>query len=113
MHQNIEKFKDFLNDVKGKFSVIVPSETWIDDDKADLNSLFHIPNYSFIHEKRKTNHKGGGLGIYVHKTLDYEILPNLAKNTENIKTFTIEIENLKFQKHFNLGCLSATSRKPK
>ena len=93
LHKNIDKLKDFLNDIKGKFSVIVLSETWIDDDKADLNSLFHIPNYSFIHEKRKTNHKGGGLGIYVHKTLDYKILPNLAKNTENIETFTIEIEN--------------------
>ena len=58
-----------------------------------MNSLFHIPNYSFIHEKRKTNHKGGRLGIYVHKTVDYKILPNLAKNTENIETFTIEIEN--------------------
>ena len=93
LQKNIDKVKDFLNDIKGKFSVTVLSETWIDDDKADLNSLFHIPNYSFIHEKRKTNHKGGGLGIYVHKTLDYKILPNLAKNTENIETFTIEIEN--------------------
>ena len=61
LHKNTDKRKDFLNDIKGKFSVIVLSETWIDDDKADLNSLFHIPNYSFIHEKRKTNHKGGGL----------------------------------------------------
>ena len=58
-----------------------------------LNSLFHIPNYSFTHEKRKTSHKGGGLGIYVHKTLDFKILLNLAKNTENIETFTIEIQN--------------------
>ena len=58
-----------------------------------MNSLFHIPNYSFIHEKRKSNHKGRELGIYVHKTLDYKILPNLAKNTENKETFTIEIEN--------------------
>ena len=33
------------------------------------------------------------MGIYVQKTLDYKILPNLAKNTENIETFTIEIEN--------------------
>ena len=63
LHKNIDKLKDFLNDIKGKFSVIVLSETWIDDDKADLNSLFHIPNYSFIHEKRKTKHKGGGLEI--------------------------------------------------
>ena len=85
------------------------SETWIDDDKADLNSLFHIPNYSFIHEKRKANHKGGGLGIHVHKTLDYKTLPNLAKNTENIETFTIEIEG---KKYFNFCCVSATSRKP-
>ena len=102
MHKNIDKFKDFLNNIKGKFSVIVLSETWIDDDKADLNSLFHIPNYSFIHEKRKTNHKGGGLGIYVHKTLDYKILPNLAKNTENIETFTTEIVN---KNHFNFCCV--------
>ena len=58
-----------------------------------MNSLFHILNYSFIHGKRKTNHKGGVLGIYVHETLDYKILPNLAKSTENIETFTIEIEN--------------------
>ena len=72
LHKNIEKFKDFLNDVKGKLSVTVLSETWIDDDKADLNSLSHIPNYSFIYEKKKTNHKGGGLGIYVYKTLDYK-----------------------------------------
>ena len=93
MHKNIDKLKDFLNDIKGKFSVIVLSETWIYDDKADLNSLFYIPNYSFIHEKRKTNHKGGGLGIYIHKTLDYKILPYLAKNIGNIETFTIEIEN--------------------
>ena len=59
-----------------------------------MNSLFHITNYSSTHEKRKTNHKGGRLGIYVHKTLDYKILQNLAKNTENIEeTFTIEIKN--------------------
>ena len=44
-------------------------------------------------KKRKTNHNGGRLGVYVHKTLDYKILPNLAKSTENIETFTIEIEN--------------------
>ena len=93
MQRNIDKLKDFLNDIKGKFSVIVLLETWIDDDKADFNSLFHIPNHTFIHGKRKTNHKGGGLEIYVHKTLDYKILPNLAKNTENIEPFTIEIEN--------------------
>ena len=43
-------------------------------------------------KKRKTNHKGGRLGVYVDKTLDYKILPNLAKSTENIETFTAEIE---------------------
>ena len=58
-----------------------------------MNSLFHITNYSFTHEKRKTNHKGGRLGIYVYKNLDYKILQNLAKNTENIETFAIEIKN--------------------
>ena len=85
MHKNIDKLKDFLNDIKGKFSVIVLSETWIDNDKADLNSLFHIPNYSFIHEKRKTNDKGVGLGIYVHRTLEY----NLRSSQIPLKTLKI------------------------
>ena len=93
MHKNIDKIKDFLNDIKGKFSVTVLSEKWIVDYKADLNSLFHIPNDSFIHEKRKTNHNGGGLGIYSHKTLNYKILPNLAKYNENIENFTIAMKN--------------------
>ena len=107
--RNLHKNTDKLNDIKGKFiSVIVLSQTWTDDEKAELN----IQNYSFIHEKRKTNHKGGGLGIYVHKTLDYKILPNLAKNTENIETFTIEIEN-KNPKNFLISTVSATSWKPK
>ena len=43
-----------------------------------MNSLFHFPSYSFIHEKRKTNHKREW---------------NLAKNTGNRETFKIEIEN--------------------
>ena len=74
-----------------------------------MNLLFHIPNYSFIHEKTKTNHKGGGLEICVHKTLDYKILPNLAKNTENIETFTIEIENKNSKKKL----ISALYRPPR
>ena len=40
LHKNIDRLKDFLNDIKGKFSVIVLSGTWIDDDKAGLNSSF-------------------------------------------------------------------------
>ena len=106
-HKNTDKLKDFQNNIKGKFSVIAVSETWIDNDKVDLNSLFHIPNFSFTYEKRKTNHKGGGLGIYAHKTLNYKILPNLAKNTENIETSTIEIENKNYKNI--LICVSATS----
>ena len=52
-HKNIDKLKDFLNDIKGKFLAIVLSKMWTDDDKPDFNSLFHIPNYSFIYEKKK------------------------------------------------------------
>ena len=109
LRKSVDKLKDFLNDIKGKFCVFVLSETWIDDDKTDLNSFFHILNYSFIHEKRKTNHKGGGLEIYVHKTLNYKILSNLAKSTENIETFTIEIEN----KNYKNVLISAVYRPPR
>ena len=44
-------------------------------------------------KKEKLTIKVEELGIYVHKNLDYKILPNLAKNTENIETITIEIKN--------------------
>ena len=52
-HKNIDKLKDFLNDIKGQFLAIVLSKMWTDDDKPDFNLLFHIPNYSFIYEKKK------------------------------------------------------------
>ena len=39
MNKNFEKLQEYLNVVKGKFSIIALTETWCNDDRADKNSV--------------------------------------------------------------------------
>ena len=60
MNKNFEKFEEYLNVVKGKFSIIALTETWCNDDRADQNSFWQISNYTPIDQIRQTGQKGGG-----------------------------------------------------
>ena len=61
MNKNFEKLQEYLNVVKGKFSIIALTETWCNDDRADKNSVWQILNYTPIQQIRQTRQKGGGL----------------------------------------------------
>ena len=63
LNKNIDKLKDLLSLLKGKFSIIVLTETWA-DETAKSNSLFRIPNYVAIHQIRNSNRGGRDLYIY-------------------------------------------------
>ena len=60
MNKNFEKLQEYLNVVKGKFSIIALTETWCNDDRADRNSAWQISNCTSIHQIRQTGQKGGG-----------------------------------------------------
>ena len=39
----------------------------------DENSLWLLPNYTAIHQIRSSDKKEGGIALYVHNSLNYEI----------------------------------------
>ena len=47
MNKNFEKLQEYLNVVKGKCSIIVLTETWCNDDRAEKNSTWQVSNYTF------------------------------------------------------------------
>ena len=64
-------------------------ETWWDDLATIQKSLFELPNYKSNHQARG-DRKGAGVSIYVHKSLDFKIRPDLSINVY-IEPLTIEI----------------------
>ena len=91
MNKNFEKLREYLSHVKGNFSIIALTETWCSDDKADKNSLWQLPNYTVIHQIRNSGQKGGGIAIYVHNNLNYNIPKNKNINNNDIECLDIEI----------------------
>ena len=88
--KSFENFKLFLNLLYFTFSVICFSETWWDDLATIQKSLFELPNYKSNHQARG-DRKGGGVSIYVHKSLDFKIRLELSINNVDIESLTIEI----------------------
>ena len=55
-------------------------ETWLDSDNY---SDYLLNDYEFCHRNR-LNKKGGGVAIYVHKSLKYRILKNMSVVIDDI-----------------------------
>ena len=72
--------------MKNEFDIITISETWCNDDNININSLYQIPNYTPIHQIRKTSSKDGGLVLYIHKTITFNALEKLSNNNEHIES---------------------------
>ena len=71
--------------MENEFDIIAISETCCNDDNININSLYQIPNYTPIHQIRKTSNKGGGLVLYIHKTITFNALEKLSNNNELIR----------------------------
>ena len=91
INKNFENLKSLLHEVKHDFKVIVLTESWLKDENADQNSLFQIPNYTPIHQIRQGSVKGGGICIYIHKSLNFKIRNDRSKCTPDIEALSIEI----------------------
>ena len=53
------------------------TETWSADNDIKNNSNFHLPNFDFIHQERKTGKKGGGILIYVKNHIKFKTIKDL------------------------------------
>ena len=86
LNKNIDNLRDFLASLKGKFSVIVLTES------ANKNSLFDLENYNSVHKTRK-NKKGGGICIYIHKSIHFKIRNDVDLFNNEIEAASVEIVN--------------------
>ena len=98
LSKNLHLLKDFLIMTESKFSIIGISETKLND-----NSVINIelPNYKFIKENSPT--QAGGVGMYIHKTIDFKVRSDLNLNIEGCECLWIEILNMYDEKNPIVG----------
>ena len=52
-------------------------------------SLYELPNYKSIHQVRNYS-KGGGVSIYINKSLHFNLRPDLSINRQDVESLSIE-----------------------
>ena len=63
----------------------------MDDDTLSTSwSLYELPNYKSIHQVRNYS-KGGGVSIYINKSLHFKLRPDLSINSRDVESLSIEI----------------------
>ena len=86
MNGNFENLKDLTVNQTNPCKIIVFTETWSMEKKANNNSFFLILNSSLISQIRKFSLKGGGVVVFIHKSLNYKIIHYLSKSNDIVKT---------------------------
>ena len=94
LNANIDNFREFLASLNGNFSVIVLTESWC-DETANENSLLNLDNYFSVHQTRKNKKGGGGICIYIHKHLEFQLRKDIDIFNYEIETCSVEIINSK------------------
>ena len=90
--KNFENFKMFLNSINFTFSIICFSETWLDETNSTETSLYELPNYVSKHQVR-SDRRGRGVSIYVHKTFNFKVRSDLSINNKVIESISVEISS--------------------
>lgn len=102
MYSNYSEIRDYLESFVHPFSVIQISETWFNDDKG-INFAINDYDLNYINRQNKT---GGGVALYVHKTIHFSIVNSLSIALDNVmECVTIELKNEK-QKNIIISCVN-------
>ena len=75
-----EKLELFRNDLEHQFDIIGLSDTWL-SDSSPLSMFHKIINLKAIIELGFF--KGGGTGMYIHKSVQYKLRIDLARQYRN------------------------------
>jgi hypothetical protein len=73
----LDEIKCILQAVPRTIHIMVFTETWITSEEDA--KLYEISNYNHIYNYRKER-KGGGVSIYIHDSIKYEITENTVNN---------------------------------
>ncbi|ESN97862.1 hypothetical protein HELRODRAFT_177498 [Helobdella robusta] len=70
------------------FKIIVISESWLNDETADLIKL---NNYNFVYKNRR-NRRGGGVGMFIKDDVKYVVNESNIFDDDNADTLCVEFE---------------------
>ena len=101
MNSNFEKLHDLLLNCSNSFNIICVTKTWSTDKDFKYNYIrtlriiigFHLPNFDFTRQERKTDKKGGGILIYLKNGIKFKIIKDLSVSDGDNECATVEIEN--------------------
>ena len=103
LSKKFDNLLDILRDSNKSFNVLCLTETWCTDSTLKSNTNLHLPNIDSISQERKTNKRGGGVLIYIHKSLAYNLRNDLCVSDKDKEILTIEISR-KNDKNILLSC---------
>ena len=103
LSKNLDNLLDILRDSNYSFNILCITETWCTDSTLKSNSNLHLPNFDLISQERKTNKRGGGVLIYIHKSLKCNLRNDLCVSDKDNKILTIEISR-ENDKNILLSC---------
>ena len=93
LQKNFDSLLSLLMTLKFEFKVICITETWCYDNSMN-HSLSELPQYKSIHQGRRAG-KGGGIAVFLHEYLTFNIRHDFGVNNANIEALCIEIINKK------------------
>ena len=105
MNSNFKKLHDLLLNCSNSFNIICVTGTWSTDNDIKNNSNFHLPNFYFLHQEKKTGKKGSGIIIYAKNHIKSKIIKHLSVSDGDSKCVTVEIENKNSKKIDNFMLL--------
>ena len=101
LQANCTKIDCYLKLLNKSFDIIAISETWQSDSNQVINFLTDYTPYSV----NRTNHRGGGVAIYVKNGLSCKLVEKLSHSYENLfECVTIEI-NSKSKRSTLVSCI--------
>ena len=95
---NFDSLASMLSELYFPFSLIGLTETKIKVDQSPITNT-ELPGFSFISQPSYLN--AGGVGFYISNKLDFNILSDFTKSTDDFEALWIEVQNIG---HPNLLC---------
>ena len=92
VNKKLESLKNLLVEINFCFKVICITDSLCSDD-PHTNNRYQIPNYVSIHQGRENGKTGGGITIFIHKELIYNIGSGLSVNDEDTEAICLDIIN--------------------
>ncbi|XP_065658504.1 uncharacterized protein LOC136083020 [Hydra vulgaris] len=90
LNKNFENLRFLLDELKHDFKIICLTETWC--KRGETNAQFELINYSSVHQPRGFG-VGGGVCIFVHNSISYNLRHDLCVNEKDFGDFNIDLIN--------------------